>query len=42
MNLHLLTKDKKLFFSSISNQNFFANIFFNEVKKFLMKKQALY
>ena len=34
MNLHLLTKDKKLFFSSISNQDiFFANIFFNEVKK---------
>ena len=41
MNLHLLTKDKKLFFSSISNQNFFANIFFNEVKKFFNEKASI-
>ena len=37
INLHFLFKDKKLFISSISNHNFFSNLFLNEVKRLLNK-----
>tara|TARA_Y100000591_G_C21821415_1_gene693856 strand:+ start:590 stop:1924 length:1335 start_codon:yes stop_codon:yes gene_type:complete len=37
VNLHFLIKDKNLFISSISNQNFFANIFYREVNKLINK-----
>ena len=40
-NLYFVLKDKNLFLSSVSNHNFFANIFLHEVKNLISHKVEL-